>query len=94
MRVVDGALHDFLGKRRGFEVRLELKVVDGLLQMRSSRQWLHLGSARLPLPRFATVTIFESWSEGRQHVDVRLRSAALGEWFRYAGSFSYRYEEQ
>jgi hypothetical protein len=94
MRVVDGALHDFLGKRRGFEVRMQLTVADGLLQMRSNRQWLHLGRARIPLPPFATVTVSESWSDGRQHVDVRLRSPVLGEWFRYAGSFSYRYVEQ
>jgi hypothetical protein len=94
MRVVDGALHDFLGKRRGFEVRMQLTVADGLLQMRSTRQWLHLGPARIPLPGFATVTVSESWSDGRQHVDVRLRSPLLGEWFRYAGTFSYRYVEQ
>jgi hypothetical protein len=94
MRVVDGALHDFLGKRHGFEVRMELAVAHGLLQMRSNRQWLHLGRARIPLPRFATVTVSESWSDGRQHVDVRLRSPLLGEWFRYAGTFTYRYVEQ
>jgi len=94
MRVVDGRLHDFLGKRRGFEVRMALTITDGLLQMHSSRQWLHLGRARIPLPPLASVTVAESWSDGRQHVDVRLRSPILGEWFRYAGSFSYRYEER
>jgi hypothetical protein len=94
MRVVDGQLHDFLGKRRGFEVRVALSITDGLLQLRSTRQWLHVGAARLPLPPFATVTVDESWLDGRQHVDVRLRSPILGEWFRYTGSFSYRYEER
>ena len=89
MRVVDGALHDFLGRRSGFEVRLRLTITDGLLQMRSDRQWLHLGRVRIPLARFATVTVSESWTDGRQRVDVRLRSPLLGEWFRYAGSFSY-----
>ena len=92
MRVVDGRLHDYLGKRRGFEVRMTLTITDGLLHMRSTRQWLHLGLARVPLPPLATVTVAESWADGRQHVDVRLRSPILGEWFRYAGSFSYRYE--
>lgn len=92
MRVVDGRLHDFLGKRRGFEVRMILTVTDGLLEMRSDRQWLHLGRLRIRLPQFATVTVSESWLDGRQHVDVRLRSPLLGEWFRYAGSFNYRYE--
>src|ERR1700748_1435767 len=92
MRVVDGRLHDFLGVRRGLEARFELTVVDGLLRMRSDRLWLHLGPGRMRLPRLATVTVAESWMAGRQHVDVRLRSPLLGEWFRYAGSFSYRYE--
>jgi hypothetical protein len=93
MRVVDGRLHDFLGTRRRFEVRLALTIVDGLLEMRSDRQWLHLLGARMRLPSFATVTVSESWLDGRQHVDVRLRSPILGEWFRYAGSFSYRYSD-
>jgi Domain of unknown function (DUF4166) len=92
MRVVDGRLHDFLGKRRGFEVRMALQITDGLLEMRSDRQWLHLGGLRVPLPRLATVTVAESWRDGRQHVDVRLNSPMLGEWFRYAGSFSYQYQ--
>ena len=94
IRVVDGRLHDFLGKRRGFEVRMALTITNGLLEMRSTRQWLHLGKLRIRLPRFATVTVSESWQDGRQHVDVRLRSPILGEWFRYAGSFSYRYQER
>jgi hypothetical protein len=91
MRVVDGRLHDFLGRRRGLEARFELTIVDGLLRMRSDRLWLRLGGARIRLPRLATVTIAESWTADRQHVDVRLRSPILGEWFRYSGSFSYRY---
>jgi hypothetical protein len=94
MRVVDGRLHDFLGKRRGFEVRMALQITDGLLEMRSDRQWLHLGGLRVRLPRFANVTVSESWRDGRQHVDVRLHSPMLGEWFRYAGSFSYQYQER
>lgn len=91
MRVVDGRLHDFLGKRRGFEVRMKLTISEGLLRMRSDRQWLHLGPLRIPLMPFATVTVHESWADGAQHVDVRLTSPVIGEWFRYAGTFSYRY---
>jgi hypothetical protein len=94
MRVVDGELHDFLGKRRGFEVRMRVSITDGLLQMRSDRSWLHLGAARIPLPPFARVTVDESWADGLQRVDVRLRSPLLGEWFRYAGYFTYQYEER
>lgn len=91
MRVVGGELHDYLGKRGGFEVRMTLSIRDGLLQMRSTRQWLHLGRLRVPLIPLASVTVDESWADGLQHVDVRLRSPLLGEWFRYAGSFTYEY---
>ena len=45
MSVVDGALHDRLGRRGGLEVEFALEVVDGGLRMRSRRQWLHLGPA-------------------------------------------------
>ncbi len=92
MRIIDGELHDFVGRRGGLEVRMTLTIADGLLRMRSTQQWLHLGPARIPLPPLATVTVDESWSDDRQHVDVRLRSPLLGEWFRYAGSFNYQYE--
>jgi hypothetical protein len=92
MRVVDGRIHDFLGTGRGLEAGFEITVADGALRMRSDRLWIHLGGARIRLPGLATVTVAESWADGRQHVDVRLRSPLIGEWFRYAGSFSYRYE--
>lgn len=92
MRVIDGELHDFLGTRRGFEVELLLDITDGRLSMRSARQWLHLGPARFRMPRMATVTVDESFDGDKQHVDVRLRSPLLGEWFRYAGSFTYRHQ--
>lgn len=92
MRVVDGHLHDFLGRRGGFEVRLELTVTDGRMRLRSDRQWLHLAGVRLRIPALATVTVDESWADGCQHVDVRLHTPLLGDWFRYAGHFTYGYE--
>jgi hypothetical protein len=94
MRVVDGRLHDFMGKKRGFEVRMALTIVDGCLHMRSDRQWVKLLGVRLRIPQLATVTVAESWADDRQHVDVRLRSPLLGEWFRYAGSFTYGYRSR
>lgn len=94
MRVIEGRLHDFLGRRRGLEARFVLTVEDGLLRMRSDRLWLRVagGRIRMWLPRLATVTIAESWDHdaGRQHVDVRLHSPLIGEWFRYSGGFEYR----
>lgn len=40
MRVVNGHLHDFMGNKRGFEVRMVLTIADGFLTMRSDRQWV------------------------------------------------------
>ena len=99
MSVVDGRLHDRLGRRRGLEVELALAVVDGALHMESGRLWLHLGPFRLRMPRLATVTLTESHvPAGRssvpganQRVDVRITAPFLGEVFRYAGDFSYSY---
>jgi len=94
MHVVDGRLHDFLGRRGGLEVRLALSVVGGGLRMASDGVWLHLGAVRLPLPALfaARVTLDESWVDGCQRVDVRMRHPLFGEIFRYSGAFVYRYE--
>jgi hypothetical protein len=94
MHVVDGRLHDFLGRRGGLEVRLGLSVRDGSLRMLSERAWLHLGPLRLPLPALlsARVVLDESWSHGRQRVDVRMLHPLFGEIFRYTGTFDYHYE--
>lgn len=91
MRVIDGELHDFMGSKRGFEVRMALSIAGGFLTMRSDRQWVRILGARLRIPQFATVTVTESWLDGHQHVDVRLRTPVIGEWFRYSGSFTYSY---
>lgn len=94
MHVVDGRLHDFLGRRGGLEVRLTLAVIDGGLRMESDGVWLHLGALRLPLPALlaARVALDESWVAGSQRVDVRMRHPLFGEIFRYAGTFTYHYE--
>jgi hypothetical protein len=91
MRVVDGRLHDFMGRNRGFEVRMALTIAGGSVHMRSDGQWLRFLRARIPVPQLATVCVTDSWADGSQHVDVRLRSPILGEWFRYAGRFTYDY---
>ena len=49
---------------------------------------------RIRIPALATVTVDESWSDGAQHVDVRLRTPLLGDWFRYAGHFTFSYESR
>lgn len=92
MRVVNGCLHDFMGRRRGFEVRLALSVDKGVLRMRSERQWIRLGSVRVRLPMVASVSITESWVKDLQRVDVHLRSPLIGEWFSYRGSFAYEHD--
>ena len=94
MHVVDGRLHDFLGRRGGLEVRLRVTVAGGSLRMLSDRAWLHLRGLRLPLPALlsARVLLDESWVDGHQRVDVRMRHPLLGEIFRYSGTFDYHYE--
>ncbi len=93
MSVVDGALRDRLGRRRGLEVEFALDVVDGGLRMRSRRQWLHVGGVRFRMPGLVRVTLAESAGGRRgaetQRVDVRMTAPVLGEVFRYAGSFTY-----
>jgi hypothetical protein len=91
MRVIDGQLHDFMGNKRGFEVRMALAISNGFLTMRSDRQWVRILGARVRIPQLATVTVSESWLDGHQHVDVRLSTPVIGQWFRYAGSFTYSY---
>ena len=89
MRIVDGHLHDFLGRRGGLEVRLGAAVVDGALKLRSERLWVHLGAVRLPVPHVARFTLTESSVDAGQHVDVSLTTPLLGQWFTYRGTFTY-----
>ncbi len=94
MTVVDGALHDRLGRSGGLEVEFALDVIDRGLRMRSLRQWLHLGPVRFRMPGLVRVTLAETAVNGQhgvdtQRVDVRMTAPVLGEVFRYAGSFSY-----
>jgi len=90
MDVVDGAVHDRLGRRGGLEVEFALDVVEGGLHMRSRRQWLHLGPARFRMPGLVRVTLSETAAGGgTQRVDVRMTAPLLGEVFRYAGRFEY-----
>lgn len=89
MSVVDGALHDRLGRRGGLEVEFAVDVVDGGLRMRSGRQWLHLGPLRVRMPGLVGVTLSETAAGSRQRVDLRMTAPLLGEVFRYAGTFVY-----
>lgn len=89
LRIVDGHLHDFMGRRNGFEVRMLVTADSGGLHLRSDRQWVHIGRGRVPVPRLATVTVHDSVVGGRRRIDVRLCSPLLGEWFHYVGMFDY-----
>ena len=89
MSVVEGVLHDRLGRRGGLEVELELSVVDGGLRMLSRRQWLRLGRLRFRMPGLVRVELAETARGESQHVDVRMTAPLLGEVFRYAGTFTY-----
>jgi len=94
MHVVNGRLHDFIGRARGLEVRFALRVRDGGLVMVSDASWLHLGPLRLPLPALfsARVVLNEWWDGDAQRVSVHLHNPLLGDIFEYVGRFTYRYE--
>lgn len=91
MRVVDGRLHDFLGRRRGLECELLLSVAEGRMLMSSRRLWLHVGPLRLRIPRLASISLVEQSVSDGQHVSVVLSSPGLGDWFEYRGTFTYAY---
>lgn len=94
MHVVNGRLHDFLGRSRGLEVRFVLHVRDGGLVMVSDASWLHLGPIRVPLPAVfsARVVLNEWWDGDAQRVSVHLHNPLFGDLFEYVGRFAYRYE--
>ena len=93
MRVIDGVLHDFLGRRNRLEVALRLSVADGKLAMVSIGAWLWFGSRRVRLPALlsARVVLTEQWEDDHQRVSVALRHPLLGEIFVYRGMFDYRW---
>jgi hypothetical protein len=96
MAVVGGTIVDRLGRRGGLEVELHPEVRDGGLRMTSGRLHLHLGRLRIPVPRIAEVTLDERRDPAaidHQRVDVRITAPWIGEVFRYAGSFTYGFED-
>jgi hypothetical protein len=93
MRVVDGVLHDFLGRHKRLEVALVLSIADGALAMVSTGAWLWFGSRRVRLPALlsARVVLTEKWEDDHQRVSVSLRHPLLGEIFVYRGTFGYQW---
>lgn len=93
MTVLNGEIHDRLGKRRGLDVTIQLSVAAGGLRMTSTGLAIHLGRIRIPLPPAATMTLDERTDPTdptRQHVDVRITTPILREVFRYIGTFTYQ----
>jgi len=89
MSLRGGVLHDELGARRRYGVRLEARVENTALRLRSVRMWMRLGGIRVPVP--ATVELTERWDDevGRQHVSVSISAAVVGRVYEYAGYFDY-----
>jgi hypothetical protein len=94
MHVIDGRLHDFLGRTRSLEVRFRLRVVDGGLLMVSDGNWVHIGRLRMPLPSLlgAKVVLSERWETDAQRVVLTLSHPLFGDLFEYSGRFTYVYE--
>jgi hypothetical protein len=94
MHVIDGELHDFMGRSRALEVRLTARVVDGGLSMISDAAWIHLGRLRVPLPAIfgAKVVLSQRWTGDAHRIEVHLSNPVLGDIFEYAGHFTHRWE--
>lgn len=94
LHVIDGQLHDFVGRGRSLEVRLRVRVVDGGLSMISDAAWLHLGPLRVPVPAIfgAKIVLSQRWTGDAHRIEVHLSNPLLGDIFEYAGHFSHRWE--
>ncbi len=89
MRAERGQIVDRLGRRGGLEVWLHTEVIDGGLRLRSGRLRWRMWGLRLPLPRVAQVVIDERAEGGRQRVNATVTAWAIGDVFRYCGTFTY-----
>jgi hypothetical protein len=94
MHVIDGELHDFMGRSRALEVKLRASVVDGGLSMISGATWLHVGRLRVPLPALfgARVVLTQRWTGEAHRIEVHVSNPLLGDIFEYAGHFTHRWE--
>jgi hypothetical protein len=86
-------LVDHLGYGRRFVAKLELRVVQGRLELRSTGLAVRLGRLRVPIPRrFAPVVrLVERFDDetDRQHVALTVESPQFGKVYEYSGSFTY-----
>ena len=85
------AIIDRLGKSGHLEVELYAQVCEGAMIIQSGRQWLRLGSLRLPLPSwFAGRANVREWQEadGSLGISVTIYNRLLGDFFGYEGSFT------
>ncbi|MCU1404149.1 MAG: hypothetical protein JWQ43_452 [Glaciihabitans sp.] len=94
MHVIDGRLHIFVGRKRGAELRLRLRVVDGGLSTISDGLWIHIGGQRIRIPKVfgAKVVASQHWAQSEHQVVVTVSNPLVGDLFEYAGSFRYRFE--
>lgn len=94
MHVIDGNIHDFLGRKRGLEVRFTTRVIDGGLSMISNALWIHLFRLRIPVPTLlgARVILTEQWEKDAQRVTLTMHNPLLGDLFEYSGRFTYEFE--
>lgn len=93
--ITRAGLTDRLGRRATVVAGLDATVVDGRLELRSTRATLRIAGARIPLgflsPR---LTLVESTVGEGQHVSLRLDAPIIGLIYEYAGSFTYAIEAE
>jgi hypothetical protein len=82
---------DLLGKDRRLEVELDLEVEEGIVMVRSGRQWVRLGPLRLHRPVWLSgLAEVREWerADGDLEVCVTISNPLLGAFFGYEGSFA------
>ena len=85
-----GCIVDWLGGSGRLEVELYAVLIDRGIQIESRQQWLRLGRASVPLPRWIAgkATIREWLDEHEQlRISVVIQNPLLGDFFGYEGSF-------
>jgi hypothetical protein len=88
-----GQLTDRLGTRGRIESALEATIVDGHLELRSTRVTLRIGRMRIRIPAAIAprVTLTERFDDEAsvQRVSLALDAPLIGRVYEYSGSFTY-----
>jgi len=89
VRMTASGLTDTLGTRRRLRVRLDARVVDGSLDLRSRGAAVRIGRLHIPVPLAPRVHLVERRDGARQRVELTMTMPLVGRIYEYSGSFDY-----